>query len=164
MRLFIEHSFSMFACCLSILTITMATQNLSEFLPFEIQNHLILFPSIGASTVILFFMPQSKSAQPWAFCAGQFLSALIGISYAQYAPNWIENSVQFDSALVIILSIFVMLCLRCLHPPAVATALSLMNTRVDYISVFFPLVVNIIVLLTMAIFLNRWCFRRHYPL
>jgi CBS domain-containing membrane protein len=80
--------------------------------------------SMGASTVILFIMPGSPLAQPWPLVGGHLISAVIGITCAQIFSNII-----FASACATGGSILTMLLLRCLHPPAAATALTRHSRR-----------------------------------
>ncbi|WP_216121685.1 HPP family protein [Polynucleobacter sp. Tro8-14-1] len=77
-----------------------------------------LMASLGASALLVFVLPGSPMAQPWAVIAGNTLSALVGVSCA----------ILFSSPLLALpmaaaLSILGMFMLRCLHPPAAAVAL-----------------------------------------
>lgn len=74
---------------------------------------------MGASAVLVFGVPASPLAQPWAVLGGNGVSALVGVACAR----WIENPVLAVSVAVP-LAILVMLRLRCLHPPGGAMALS----------------------------------------
>jgi len=74
---------------------------------------------IGASSVLLFGVPNSPLAQPWSIVGGNFFSALAGVT----AGIWIDNppiACGVGAALAIIL----MFKLRCLHPPGGAVALT----------------------------------------
>jgi len=64
------------------------------------------------------------------------------------------------------LSILAMLAFRCLHPPGAATALTpvLTATPLDYSFVLFPVGINVLVMLAMAIILNHWLLGNRYPL
>ena len=101
--------------------------------------------SLGASALLVFALPGSPMAQPWAVIAGNTLSALIGISAA----------VLIDQSLLAMpiaasLSIMGMFILRCLHPPAAAVALiAVLGHVTHYRYALFPVMIDS-VLLVMA--------------
>jgi CBS domain-containing membrane protein len=120
--------------------------------------------SMGASAVILFILPNSPLAQPWSFFGGQLISAIVGVACAQ----WIAD-IALASACAVGGSIFAMLLLRCLHPPGAATAITPILTgdpinAVGYAFVLTPVGLNVLVMLVMAIAINRWLLRRDYPI
>ena len=77
-----------------------------------------LMVSLGASALLVFVLPQSPMAQPWAVIAGNTLSALVGISVMH-----VFSEPLIAMPLVASLSILEMFILRCLHPPAAAIAI-----------------------------------------
>ena len=77
-----------------------------------------LMASLGASALLVFALPQSPMAQPWAVIAGNTLSALVGISVIH-----VISEPLIAMPLAASLSILGMFILRCLHPPAAAVAL-----------------------------------------
>lgn len=121
----------------------------------------IIVASMGASAVLLFIVPNSPLSQPWSFVGGQLLSATVGVTCAQFIPD-----VVWGAACAAGFSILVMLLLRCLHPPAAATALTpiLAGTPIGYSFVLIPVGLNVLVLLLMAIIFNRWLLGNSYPL
>lgn len=70
-----------------------------------------LMASLGASALLVFALPQSPMAQPWAVIAGNTLSALVGISVIHLVGNSLLAMPMAAS-----LSILGMFILRCLHP------------------------------------------------
>jgi len=105
---------SLLACFCAIFFIAVITQAL-----IGVSGSPIIVASMGASDVILFFIPNSPLAQPWPFIGGQLCSAFIGMSCALHITE-----TAFASAVAVGGSILVMLLLRCLHPPGAATALA----------------------------------------
>ncbi len=67
--------------------------------------------SLGASALLVFVLPQSPMAQPWAVIAGNTLSALVGISVIHFVSDPLI-AMSFAASL----SILGMFILRCLHP------------------------------------------------
>lgn len=77
-----------------------------------------LVAPIGASAVLVFAMPASPLAQPWAVIGGNTVSALVGVA----CLHWLPHPVVAGAAAVA-LALAAMLALRCLHPPVGAAAL-----------------------------------------
>jgi len=104
-----------------------------------------LMASLGASALLVFALPSSPMAQPWAVIAGNTLSALIGIT----AANLIKEPL-LAMPIAAAASILGMFILRCLHPPAAAVALiAVLGHVVHYRYAIFPVMVDSI-LLVMA--------------
>lgn len=102
-----------------------------------------LMASLGASALLVFALPQSPMAQPWAVIAGNTLSALIGISVMHVL---VEPLIAMPLAAS--LSILGMFILRCLHPPAAAVAMIVVLGHViHYRYAFFPVMVDSILLI-----------------
>ena len=101
-----------------------------------------LMASLGASALLVFALPQSPMAQPWAVVAGNTLSALVGISVMQV----MEQSLV-AMPLAASLSILGMFALRCLHPPAAAVAMIVfLGHQTSYRYAFFPVMIDSILL------------------
>jgi CBS domain-containing membrane protein len=123
----------------------------------------MIVASMGASAIILFFIPGSPLAQPWPFVGGQLVSAVVGITCAL---NISETSSA--AATAVGGSVLMMLLLRCLHPPAAATSLTPIMagtsiTSLGYSFVLVPVAVNVVTMLLLAIIINRWVMGRDYP-
>ena len=123
----------------------------------------MIVASMGASAIILFFIPGSPLAQPWPFVGGQLVSAVIGVACALNIP---ETSTA--AATAVGGSVLIMLLMRCLHPPAAATSLTPIMagktiTSLGYSFVLVPVAVNVFTLLLLAIVVNRWVMNRDYP-
>ena len=122
----------------------------------------ILIAPMGASAVLLFALPSSPLAQPWSIVGGNMLAAFIGVTCAM----WMTNS-TLAAALDVSLSIAAMFALRCLHPPSGAVALTAVVGGASihaqgYGFVLFPVGVNSLLLLLIAILFNN-ATRRRYP-
>lgn len=97
-----------------------------------------LMASLGASALLVFALPGSPMAQPWAVIAGNTLSALVGIT----CVNWISPPL-LALPLAASLSILGMFVMRCLHPPAAAVALiAVLGDIANYRYAFFPVMVD----------------------
>jgi CBS domain-containing membrane protein len=83
-------------------------------------TNIFLIAPMGASAVILFCLPSSPLAQPWAILAGNTVSAFCGVFFAHLLPAHIA----YAAALAMLSAITLMFALRCLHPPSGAVALT----------------------------------------
>jgi CBS domain-containing membrane protein len=117
-----------------------------------------LVAPIGASAVLVFGVPASPLAQPWAVVGGNTVSALVAIVCVQLfgATPWV-------SALAVGLAIGAMFALRCLHPPGGASALLVVLSGVhDPHFAFFPVFANSLLLVAAGIAYTHATGRR-YP-
>ena len=149
---------SLLACFGSIFFIALVTKVISPWAGYP-----MIVASMGASAIILFFIPSSPLAQPWPFAGGQLISAIVGVFCAL---NISETSTA--AATAVGASIFMMLVLRCLHPPAAATSLTPIMAGESIISlgysfVLIPVAINVFTLLLLAIIINRWVMGGRYP-
>lgn len=148
---------SVVSCFCVILLTAWITQEFSSNTAYP-----IIVASMGASAVILFIIPNSPLAQPWPLVGGQLVSAVIGVVCAQVFTDTV-----FASACAVGGSVLVMLLFRCLHPPGAATALTPIMTgdptSLGYGFVLMPLGLNVVIMLLMAIVINRWVLRYDYP-
>ena len=101
-----------------------------------------LMASLGASALLVFALPASPMAQPWAVIAGNTLSALVGISIYLLIPEPL-----LAMPLAASLSILGMFVMRCLHPPAAAVALIVVLGQIThYRYAFFPVMIDSVLL------------------
>ena len=78
-----------------------------------------LIAPMGASAVLLFCLPGSPLAQPWAVIGGNVVSALVGVACFKLCNgHWMAAPLAGG------LAIAAMFALRCLHPPGGAVGLT----------------------------------------
>lgn len=117
-----------------------------------------LIAPMGATAVLVFAVPASPLAQPWAVLGGNTLSALVGIA----CVRWI-GSAELGAALAVGLAISLMFALRCLHPPGGASALLVvLNGIGDPQFAAVPVFVNSVLLVAVGMAYNS-ATRRPYP-
>ncbi len=117
-----------------------------------------LVAPIGASAVLVFVVPGSPMAQPWAVVGGNTVSALVGMACVLAIPD-----TALAGAAAVGLAIAVMFILRCLHPPGGATALFVVlahGAGVQFAA--FPVLTNSILLVLAGIAYNTLT-GRAYP-
>lgn len=110
-----------------------------------------LMASLGASALLVFALPSSPMAQPWAVIAGNTLSALIGISCLH-----LIGEPLLAMPIAASLSILGMFLLRCLHPPAAAVALiAVLGHVTHYRYAIFPVFIDsVLLVIAGAIYSN----------
>lgn len=126
-------------------------------------NVAAVVASMGASAVLLFAVPHGPLSQPWPVISGHGISAVIGVLCAQLIA---EPTVAVACAVGI--SIGAMYRLKCIHPPGGATAFTAVMggeaiRQLGIQFVIFPVLMNAIVMVVLAILINgafRW---RRYP-
>ena len=117
-----------------------------------------LVAPLGATAVLVFAVPASPLAQPWAVVGGNTLSALVGIACAAWVPD-----PALAGALAVGLAIGLMFTLRCLHPPGGASALlAVLGHMTSPSFALFPVLVNSVLLVLAGIVYNSLTGRR-YP-
>jgi len=118
-----------------------------------------LVAPIGASAVLVFGVPASPLAQPWAVVGGNTVSALAGIA----CMAWLPLAPLQTAAVAVALAIGLMFLLRCLHPPGGAAALLMVLTAThDWHFAFVPVALNSLLLVLAGMAYNTLTGRR-YP-
>lgn len=114
-----------------------------------------LVAPMGASAVLVFAVPASPLAQPWAVIGGNVLSALVGVAAARWIP------VPFLAAGVAVGGAILLMSLsRCLHPPGGAAALTAVIggpviASAGYGFAFVPVGLNAALLTLLAFLFHR---------
>jgi len=125
---------------------------------------VLAIASMGASAVLLFAAPHGALSQPWPVLGGHLVSALIGVTCAR----WFGGDPMLAASLAVALSIAAMYSLRCLHPPGGATALFAVLGgepvhALGYGYLLSPVLLNVVVLVTVAVAFNAPFAWRRYP-
>ncbi|HNN27908.1 MAG TPA: HPP family protein [Agitococcus sp.] len=117
---------------------------------------------MGATSVLLFAVSSSPLAQPWNMLVGNIIAGLVGVSCTLFIQN-----LTLAFSLAVGLSIFLMMTTDSLHPPSGAVAMTAVlggDTvhHLGYYFVLYPVLLNSVLLLGLAIIFNRLV-GRHYP-
>ncbi|MDP3514947.1 MAG: HPP family protein [Sulfuritalea sp.] len=123
----------------------------------------ILMLSIASSAVLLFAVPHGALSQPWPVLGGHLVAAAIGVACVRHVPDPL-----LAASLATGLAIGAMHYLRCIHPPAAATALAavLGNEQVRALGYGFlvaPVLLNVLIILAVAVAFNALFPWRRYP-
>jgi CBS domain-containing membrane protein len=130
---------------------------------FLLGDHAIwLVAPIGASSVLVFALPASPMAQPWAVLGGNVVSGLVGVACVK-----LLGSDPYVGAVAAAAAIGAMFALRCLHPPGGAVALTTVIGGPAIHSLGFgfalgPVAINGILLVLAGVIYNNLTGKR-YP-
>lgn len=126
-------------------------------------DNLFLIGSFGASSVLIYGIPNSPLAQPRNLIGGHLVSAIIGVTVIKLFPAepWLA------CALAVSLSIVAMQITKTLHPPGGATALIAVTggakiKSLGYLYVLSPVLSGVLILLAVALIVNNQRHRK-YP-
>lgn len=125
----------------------------------------LLIGSFGASSVLIYGVINSPLAQPRNLIGGHVLSAFIGVTIHRLIPE----ELWLAAALAVALAIVSMQITKTLHPPGGATALiaiigSPQLKALGYWYVVTPVLTGALLLLLVAVVVNKLAPTRHYPL
>lgn len=127
-------------------------------------NLLFLFAPLGASAVLVFAVPNSPLAQPWAAVVGNTVSALWALALLLALPGLPS---PWPEALAVAGAIAAMLLCRALHPPGGAMALLVALGAPTLVPLGWRLVETVF-LLTLSLVLAGLAYHRatgrNYPL
>ena len=141
-----------------ILQSLLATIALTIILYFEnIFTDTAVVASLGATTFIIFAMPNYTTAQPRKVMGGHIIGIIVGV-FCFYIASFAQNSENFFLAQNVIkilipslsvgLSIFIMVITNTEHPPAAGTALGNSYSRMVIFNYtghsyhYFPLIAD----------------------
>jgi CBS-domain-containing membrane protein len=130
----------------------------------QLEDHLFLVGSFGASAVLLYAIPASPFAQPRNLILGHILSAVVGVSCSLLLHEYIAIA----AAAAVSISIIFMHLVRSLHPPGGATAIIAVigGDNIQHLGFFYvltPIAVGTLVLLIIALLINNISQYRRYP-
>ncbi|MGM0516419.1 MAG: HPP family protein [Pseudomonadota bacterium] len=128
------------------------------------QAAIFMVASMGAAAVLLFAVPHGALSQPWPVFGGQLVSALIGVTAAQ----WIADP-ALAAGVAVGVAIGAMQWLRCVHPPGGATALVAVIGgpavhELGYGFVIMPVLANTLIIFVAAVIANSPFSWRRYPI
>ncbi len=123
----------------------------------------LIVPSMGASAVLLFAVPHGQLSQPWSLFGGHLISAVIGVLCYRYIAGQV-----LAAGLAVGLAVGAMHLFNCIHPPGGATALAgvvggPMIHALGFEFVLTPILLNTVVIFTVAVLFNSFFPWRRYP-
>ncbi len=122
----------------------------------------LLIAPMGASAVLVFAVPASPLAQPWAVVMGNTLSALVGIAAGKLIADPTLAAAAGVSGAIGVMSLA-----RCVHPPGGAVALTAVLGgpaigAAGFAFALAPVAINSLLLTAIGLAFNN-ATRRQYP-
>jgi CBS-domain-containing membrane protein len=121
---------------------------------------LFLAASFGSSMVLLFGFPESPFAQPRNVFFGHLVTSLVGVIFV----NFIPLPIYIIIALSVGVGIFFMIFLNVVHPPAGGNPVMVIIGSVSYDYLVFPIISGCLIIIILAILINKFILKRNYPL
>lgn len=125
-------------------------------------HSVFMIAPVGASAILLFIVPSSPMAQPWAIIGGNTISALVGVIIFHLVKEPL-----LASALAVALSVLAMSVTRSMHPPGGAIALTSVIgghaiTDAGFLFPFIPVAVDSALVVLFGLVFH-WLLKRPYP-
>lgn len=123
-------------------------------------NSPLLLASLGGTTLFLFALTSAPAAQPRAVFGAHLISSVVGILAYQLFGDafWVY-------ILALVATIGVLLILRCVHPPAGANPLIMIQAHASFIHLGVTVLVGVSVIFIVAYLWSRVLpGTKHYPL
>ncbi len=121
-----------------------------------------LIASLGATSIILFALPQSPLAQPWSVFGGYLAATVSALLAATVLP-----SPLLAAALAVGLTVWCMSRFKCMHPPGGALALIVVGegapTLLQAGHTMLVVLGNAVAILIAALLVNNFLLHRRYP-
>ena len=116
--------------------------------------------SFGSSMVLLFGFPESPFAQPKNVFFGHLVTAFVGVIFVNYIPL----PIYINIALGVGVGIFFMILLNVVHPPAGGNPIIVIIGSASYDYLISPIIFGCILILLLAILINKFLLKKNYPL
>ena len=115
--------------------------------------------SFGSSMVLLFGFPESPFAQPKNVFFGHLCTALVGVIFVHFVPL----PIYVNIALAVGAGVFFMILLNIVHPPAGGNPIMVIIGSASYNYLINPIIFGCIIILLMAILVNKFLLKKNYP-
>ena len=134
----------------------------SAWLYDHTSHYVFLIAPVGASAILLFVVPSSPMAQPWAIIGGNTISALVGV-----AVFHLVKEPLLAAGLAVALSVLAMSVARAMHPPGGAIALTAVIgghtiTEAGFLFPFVPVALDSALVVLFGIVFHK-VLHRPYP-
>ncbi|MCT7951504.1 HPP family protein [Ancylothrix sp. C2] len=121
-------------------------------------NYPLIVAPFGATSVLAFAIPESPLAQPRNIICGNFLGALVGLSFFHLfgSQGWVMPA-------AVATAIAVMQITKTLHPAAGAVALVAVMSKASWDFLLRPVLLGSIILVICTVLFNNFVARKSYP-
>ena len=110
--------------------------------------------------VLLFGFPESPFAQPKNVFFGHLVTALVGVIFVNYIPL----PIYINIAIAVGAGVFLMILFNIVHPPAGGNPIIVIIGSASYDYLINPIIFGSIIILLLAIIINKYLLKNNYPL
>ena len=128
------------------------------FFTLETSAGVWLMFSFGATVFIVFVLYDLETAQPKNIFFGHLISIIVGIIF-----NETIGLSFYSLGLSVGVAVILMVYFKVMHPPAASNPLVALFMDLSYDFILFPIIVGTIVIIFMAILINKIILKRDYP-
>lgn len=113
-------------------------------------NSPLLLASLGGTTLFLFVLTTAPAAQPRAVFGAHLIGALIGIiAYQLFGDGfWVY-------VIALIVTIGILLLVRCVHPPAGANPLIMIQSHASFMHLGITVLTGVLIIFAVAYIWSR---------
>ena len=113
-------------------------------------NSPLLLASLGGTTLFLFVLTTAPAAQPRAVFGAHLIGALIGIiAYQLFGDGfWVY-------VIALIVTIGILLLVRCVHPPAGANPLIMIQAHASFMHLGITVLTGVLIIFAVAYIWSR---------
>ena len=150
-----EFTQSLLAGLFSAITIGALT-----LLTYKTELGVFLIASFGSSMVLLYGYPENPFAQPKNIFFGHLLTSVVGIIFLFFTalPTFIVIP------LAVGLGVSLMILFKVPHPPAGGNPIIVIIGSASYDYLINPIIFGCIIILLLAILINKYILKKNYPL
>ena len=130
---------------------------ITSYLTVKMHSPLLMAP-FGATSVLIFGVPDSPLAQPRNVVGGNLLAALVSLMIL-----YCLGSSPLTMGMAVSISIGIMQLTGTVHPPAGAVALVVMMTQPNWQFLWTPVLEGSMILVLCAVIFNNLAEERTYP-
>ncbi len=123
---------------------------LLSFLEVSMSEVALVMAPFGATTVLVFGVPDSPLAQPKNVIFGHLLTAIIGVAFTQYV-----GVTPLTLALATGMGVSVMLLTKTTHPPAGANPMLIMLAGQGWSFIFTPVLIGAVLIVLVGKSMHR---------
>lgn len=123
---------------------------LLSFLEMSMSEVALVMAPFGATTVLVFGVPDSPLAQPKNVIFGHLLTAIIGVAFTQYV-----GVTPLTLALATGMGVSVMLLTKTTHPPAGANPMLIMLAGQGWSFIFTPVLIGAVLIVLVGKSMHR---------
>jgi CBS-domain-containing membrane protein len=147
-----HHRYIFWSCCGSFIGIAA-----TAYLSVKTNSPLLMAP-FGATSVLIFGIPDSPLAQPRNVIGGNLVAALVSLTILH-----LFGSEPWAMGMAVATAIGIMQLTATLHPPSGAVALVVMMTKASWQFLLTPALEGSIILVLCAVVFNNLAHERTYP-